>query len=269
MLSLLYFLAVSRNHVLASSSTAAFFVKALVIMTFIMVGHRSGFIGILLGLIALFFFNKTSAVKEATALMVVVVVGAGAAMILSPSLLPKLFERASTTFDSSQETYQLRYDQIFVITRIAMEENPVIGKPLQSEAIERKRVTRATGGTFSTRDELVIAPHNLLLEWLYYYGSIGLLLGLTLVFVAARFIKRFLAENKSDIQNYQIGVAVLCCMAHNLFFALSNVTVLSSFATFFLYFPLSILVAISRNKKNFSRQEPPILTAALQCQKRS
>lgn len=248
MLSLLYFLAMSRNHVLALSSTASFFVKALVITTFVMVGHRSGFVGLLLGLIALLFFNKKSAVKETAALLVVIVMGAGVAIALSPNLLSKLSERASTTFDTSQQTYQERYSQYFLITQVSMEEHPIIGKPLGSESVSLKRVTREVGGISKTQDELLLNPHNLLLEWLYHYGLVGLLLGLTLLIMCVRFIKRFLAENKNNSLNYQMGVAVLCCMAHNLFFALTNVTVMSSFATFFLYFPVMILVSLSRNK---------------------
>ena len=134
-----------------------------------------------------------------------------------------------------------------------MEEYPLIGKPLTSEYVSKKRVTRSEGSTSISEVEQVVTPHNLVLEWLYYYGSIGLLLGLTLVIMGARFIKRFLAENKNDNQNYRMGVAILCCMAHNLFFALSNVTATSPFATFFLYFPLVILVSLSRNKNNFSK----------------
>lgn len=259
MLSLLYFLTVIRPHALVLSPAASFCVKALVITTFLLVGHRSGFIGIFLGLAVLLFFNKRSAIKEVVALVVVVSLGAGTAMVLSPTLLPKLLERATTTFDASQETYQLRYDQLFVITQIAMEEHPIIGRPMNITAVERKRVARESKDSFrATQSELVLAPHNLLLEWLYYYGSIGLLLGLTLILLAVGFIRKFLAENKNDIQNYQIGVAVLCTMTHNLFFAVSNATAASIFATFFLYFPIFILVSISRNNKSFRNQAPSI-----------
>jgi len=118
MLSLLYFLAASGPHVLSLSSKVSFCVKALVIMTFFMVGHRSGFVGLLLGIVTLAFFNKRQAVKEAAAFILIAVMGAGVAIILSPDIVLKLSERASTTFDTGEQTYQERYHQIFLITRI-------------------------------------------------------------------------------------------------------------------------------------------------------
>ena len=251
MLSLIYFLAASGRHVFALPPVASFCIKTLIITTYFMTGHRSGFVGLLLGLIMLAFFNKKLAVKEAVTISVIAVMGVSMASSLSPDVFSKLAERASTTFDTSQETYVGRYYQIFQIARLSMEEHPIIGRPLTSEARSKERITTSNHGTSVTGNVDVVTPHNLSMEWLYYYGSIGLLLGVVVVISGTRVIMRFLRENKHDRQNYQIGVAIVCSMVHNLFYALSNVTASSPFSTFFLYFPLIILVSISRNKESF------------------
>ena len=103
----------------------------------------------------------------------------------------------------------------------------------------------------STSMRLVVTPHNLILEWLLYYGWIGVLLGLSLIIACIRFTKQFMRENKLNVKRYQIGVMISCAMIHNLFFALTNVTASDVFSTYFLYFPIVVLMSISRNEESY------------------
>jgi len=251
MLGILYFLAIRENALLKLSATQSLFVKALVITTYFMVGHRSGLIALLLGLIVYSFYYKKSAAKEMVLLLTIVFVGAVAATIVSPKILSNLGERASTTFDSSQDTYQGRFNNIFTVLELSRD-NPLIGKPLVTNETRQMKAMSVTRGSMTTTSiELVVTPHNLFLEWLLYYGWIGVLLGVFLIISAFRFVKRFLREHKGNIQCHQMGVIILCTMAHNLFFAFSNVTTNNIFSTYFLYFPLAILIVIGRNEDGF------------------
>jgi hypothetical protein len=253
MLSVLYFLAIRGNDLLKLSSKTCFFVRALVIVTYFMVGHRSGLIAILLGLFVYSFYYKNSVFKEILVLMMVILVGAGVTLIVSPKTLSGVEQRASTTFDSSQGTYVGRFYNIFIVLKLS-EDNPLIGKPLvTNETVEMKRMKVTRGGVTSAVEELVVTPHNLILEWLLYYGWIGVLLGLSLIIAAIRHVKRFLRENKSNIRCRQLGVVMLCTMTHNLFFSLTNVTTNNVFSTFFLYFPLAILIAMSRYEESYCK----------------
>lgn len=253
MLGLLYFLAIKENDLFKLSSITSLFVRALVVITYFMVGHRSGIIALLLGLIVYSIYYKKTVVKEMIALITIIVVGTGVAAIVSPQTLSGVGERASTTFDVSQGTYQGRFYNIFTVLKLS-EDNPLIGKPLvTNENVEMKQMKITRGNITSTVTELVVTPHNLILEWLLYYGWIGVLLGLSLIIAIFRFIKSFLREHKSNARCRQIGVIMLCAMIHNLFYALSNVTTSDVFSTFFLYFPIVILVAVSRNEESYCK----------------
>lgn len=253
MLGLLYFLAIKENPLLNVSSKTLFFVRALVVLTYFMVGHRSGLIALLLGLFLYSFYYKKSVLKEIFVLVSVILVGSVITLIVSPETLKGVEERASTTFDTSQETYQGRFSNISTVLQLS-EENPLIGKPLvTNESVTKKRMKVTRGGVTSTVAEQVVTPHNLILEWLLYYGWIGVLLGLSLIIATVQNVKRFLREHKNNIQCRQIGVIMLCAMAHNLFFSFSNVSTDDVFLTFFLYFPVVILIAISRNEESYCK----------------
>lgn len=252
-LSFLYFLVVINNNLLKLPSVVSFAIKALVITTFLIVGHRSAFIGLMLGLVALTFFSKKQALKEITGIVVVIIAGAGLALSVSPNLLKKVSDRAATTFDAEQDTYQGRYLNMFSVLTVSME-NPLIGKPLvTTESRDKKKMWVEKGNVTTSTMQSVITPHNLLLEWLYYYGFIGLALGMSMLIIAIRFVKRFLRKHKNNILCYRIGVVVLCTMVHNLFFALTNVTAMSVFSTFFLYLPLMVLIAVSNNEESYCK----------------
>lgn len=252
-IGILYFLAMKENELLKLSSTQSFIVKALVVTTYFMVGHRSGLIALLLGLIVYSFYYKKSAIKEISVLIIITIVSVVGALVVSPHILSGVEKRASTTFDTSQDTYQGRYNNIFIVLELS-KNHPFIGKPLvTNETREMKEMKITTGNMTSTESVFVVTPHNLVLEWLLYYGWIGVLLGLSLLIAAFRLIKRFLREHKGNIRNHQIGVILLCTMTHNLFYAFSNVTTMDVYTTFFLYFPLVILVALSRSEENFCK----------------
>jgi len=250
-LGLIYFLLVSKNNLLKLPPTITYIIKALVIITYFMVGHRSGLIGLLLGLIVLSFFSRKVAIKESFTLILIVVVGAASALMISPEIVSKISERAMTTFDSKQETYQGRYYNVFKVLEISRE-HPLIGKPLvTNETRQLKKLSAVKGNSVTSITQLVVTPHNLVLEWLLYYGWLGVLLGSSLTILSVRYIYRFLRTHKYNRQCHQIGVAILCAMTNNIFYALTNVTTSSIFATFFLYFPLIMLIAISRNEKTY------------------
>ncbi|MDH5189878.1 MAG: O-antigen ligase family protein [Gammaproteobacteria bacterium] len=251
MLGLLYFLNIGESNFLKAKPLASLFIKTLVIATYFMVGHRSGLIALLLGILMLSFFYKKTAIREASLLMALIVVGAGASMIISPDILSKIAERAATTFDTKQATYQGRYNNLFRVIEVSAE-HPIIGKPLvTNESREAKLIQESQGGITASKIRVVVTPHNLFFEWLYYYGAIGVLLGLAMIFLTIRFIKGFLRKHREDSQSRRIGISLICCMIHNLFFALTNVTSMSVFATFFLYLPLVMLVVISRKEESY------------------
>jgi len=251
MLSLLFFLSIGRTNLLRLSNAQSTILKGLVVTTYFMVGHRSGFIALLLGLLVLSFFSKKSAFKEMAVISVILVIGAVMASVLSPNIFSKIAERASTTFDASETTYVGRFEQYFTTLQF-IKEHPVIGKPMTlSESIVEKYYEVRRGNRTAKVYGLVVTPHNLVFEWWLYLGTIGLLLGGALIVLGARFIRRFITEHKSDTLSYQLGIVVLCSMVHNLFYAITNTTLLSVFSTFFLYFPLVILVSVSRNGPAF------------------
>lgn len=253
MLGPLFFLAIKENDLFKLSVKMSLIVKGLIVITYFMVGHRSGLIALLLGLGVYSFYHKKAVLKEIVALTIIILVSVSIAAIVSPKTLSGVGERASTTFDSSQGTYQGRFYNIFAVLQLS-EDNPLIGKPLvTNESVEMKRMKVTRGGVTIAVEQLVVTPHNLILEWLLYYGSIGALLGLTLIIAAFRHIRRFLRANKSNVRCHQLGVIMLSTMAHNLFFALTNVTTSNVFSTFFLYLPLVALVAISRNEERYCK----------------
>jgi len=253
MLSLLYFFLVIKNNLLKFSPTVTFFLKASIIITYFMVGHRSGLIALMLGLIALYFFSKKTVMKEVAALMPILILGIGMAFIISPNLLTKISERAATTFDTKQDTYQGRFYNVFKILELS-KHHPIIGKPLvTNETVRTMKLKTGSGNSTTGVSQLVVTPHNLVLEWLLYYGWLGVLFGSLLIIISSQYIYRFLRTHKYNRQCYQIGVIVLCTMIHNLFYALTNVTTSSIFATFFLYFPIIMLIAISRNEKTYCK----------------
>jgi len=251
MLGLLYFLAMQKNGFLKLSTVQAFIVKALVVGTYFMVGHRSGLVGLLLGLITYSFFYKKTAIKEIFVLITVMLVGAAAVLIVSPKMLEDIKDRTSTTFDTSQDTYQGRYNNIFTVLELS-QHHPLIGKPLvTNESVEMKSMDVTSGSLTTQETQLFVSPHNLALEWLLYYGWIGVTLGGILLVAIFQYFRRFFKAHDPTSDCYKMAVILVCTVVHNFFFAFSNVTANDLFYTFFLYFPVVILVAMGSNPKQY------------------
>lgn len=246
MLSVVYFLSLKENDLLRLSPIMSIVVKGLAVITFLMVGHRSGYIGLLLGLMIYSLFYRKTAVKEISIVVLITVIGAGAAFLVSSKGVEHVEARASTTFSTTNRTYRDRLnDYLWILEE--PKEHPWIGKPLvTNETLDWKEIQVTKGNITTSVSKDVLTPHDLVLEWLVYYGWIGVFLGSALMIAAFRFIKRFLHRHKDDVRSYRIGVAAVCAMAHNVFFALTNVTAMSVSSTYFLYFPLAMLMVVDR-----------------------
>ena len=211
-----------------------------------MVGHRSGLIALMLGMIALMFFNKKIAIKELGFFVIMSIVGFGLATAVSPQILSKVVDRASTTFDTKQETYQGRFHNLFRVYEDS-KQHPVIGKPLSTtENRQEKQMQIKKGSMTITGKGHVVTPHNLIFEWLYYYGWIGIILGLSLLTLMMKFFKKVNRQHKNNSECRNLSILLGCSMVHNLFFALTNVTSMSEFSIFFLYLPVVIMIAVNR-----------------------
>ena len=245
MLGLLYFLLVVPNSLVRLSPNKSIIIKGAIIATYFMVGHRSGLIALMLGMAALMFFKKKLAIKEIGIIAIVSLIGFGLGIAVSPQILSKVVDRASTTFDSQQDTYQGRYYNLFRVYDDS-KQHPVIGKPLTTtETRQEKRMKIKKGNITVTGEGYVVTPHNLIFEWLYYYGWIGVILGLSLLTLMVRFFKKVNRQHKNNSECSNLSILLGCSMVHNLFFALTNVTSMSVFSIFFLYLPVVIMIAVN------------------------
>ena len=167
-------------------------------------------------------------------------------VIVAPSLTSKLEKHASTTFDVEQQTYQDRYHNYFAILE-KVKEYPILGRPFGARNINYSAVVHESehGITRGYR-AVVMSPHNLILEWLYFFGGIGMFTGILLLIVSFSLITRLLKKYQNEISYRRFVVGLLCVWAHNLFFVLSNASVSSVYSVFFLYLPLAMMVALDR-----------------------
>ena len=258
-LALLYFLLLWDNDIIKLSKSTKLLLRCLIIATYVMVGHRSAFIALILGLAFYAFSHKSRALKE---LFIVLVLMAGSgviAAVIAPDLVSKLTDRASTTFDVKQDTYQGRLDNVLPVLQ-ASAHNLLLGKQLTlRETITEITVKSKKDWRSVSEKKLVLTPHNLILEWIYYYGLIGLFLGGLLFYYTIRFIKNIKKEAKNNEVLTSLSVIISCCMVHNIFWAFTNVTTMSVYSIYFLYLPILLLIVAARNKSFFGETDQPAI----------
>ncbi len=256
-LSLLYFLLIWDNKIINLSSNTKLFLRCIIIATYIMVGHRSAFIALMLGLSVYAFSNKSRALKELVIVFAILLGGTAVSLAIAPDMVNKLADRASTTFDVQQDTYQGRFDNIIPVLQ-ASANNLFLGKELTlRETISEVTVKSKKDWRVVSEKKLVLTPHNLILEWIYYYGLIGLSIGCLLLFYSAKFLRDFMKEVKGSEMLSGLPIIILCCLVHNIFWAFTNVTTMSVYGVYFLYLPILLLIVVARNKKIFDRQDNP------------
>ena len=248
LLGTMYFILSTGSTLLRINLIFSYLVRILIITTYLMVGHRSGFIALIIGMLFLIFLpEKKMFFQHFLILFAFLLIILLAMSLFAPSLTSKLMDRASTTFDTQQETYQGRYYNVFKVINYS-NEYPILGKPFDSN------LSRFTVKVKEKKNSIVynykshaIVPHNLILEWLYLFGYPGLLIGLSILMVSYKMIKKFLMKYRDQASYYRIGIGMLCAYVHNLFYALCNVTSMSVYTVFCLYFPLALLVSLEHN----------------------
>jgi len=242
------FFMLSDNSCLAKiNSKFSKTIKVLIVLTVFMAGHRSAFIAFLASIFVFSYYRGLK--KMANELFIVGVVLCFAFAVIfyaNSSIIIKSIERASTTFDVQQDTYQGRWNNIPQIIEKA-KKNPWIGIPL-GEDLHRgvQPWPIKTGNITSTRMIHVGTPHNLILEWLYRYGIVGVIIGIGILIISFKECFRFLKKYEKNEMIYNFGVAILCAWIFNLIFSFCNTTTSSMFNTFFLYWPLVLLITIDR-----------------------
>jgi len=247
LLGLVYFLLIVGQRFFRINVVLSYAIKITILAVYFMVGHRSGFIALLLGLMVLFFLKeKRTFFLEVTIVSSISIVLLVSALIFAPRVTDEMIARAKTTFDTSQQTYQDRYHNIFTTITYATHER-FFGHPLDIN-YTRYLVTekeKRNGIEFKEKVRGLV-PHNLLLEWLYFFGWGGFAIGMGILWSSSRLFRRFLKEYRGDPDIYRVGIGLLCVWIHNLFWANSNTNCSNIYNIFFLYLPLVIIISISR-----------------------
>lgn len=217
--------------------------QLIILVTILLVGHRSGFLALILGLTVLLYYRPSKSLKYVVFMVIFLTLSVLALSAFYPSLIEKSIERASTTFDTKQETYQGRWHSIPKVLRLS-QRYPFMGVPFAKyKAIE--------GGLVETKmgyvdEEIVVTPHNLILEYLYLFGLVGLILGLGILVSSFKFIFGFLHKYKEHEELSNWGVSAFSAWVFTFFYSLCNVTTASPFLVFFTYFPLVLLMSVER-----------------------
>jgi hypothetical protein len=221
--------------------------KVLIVLTVFLAGHRSAFIAFLASIFVFSYYRGLK--KIANELFIVGVVLCFALAVVfyaNSSIIIKSIERASTTFDTKQDTYQGRWSNISQIIERG-KRNLWMGVPLGEDiTLGYEAWPIKTGNITLTRMIPVVTPHNLVLEWFYRYGIVGMFIGMGILITSFKECFRFLKKYKKDERMYNCGVAILCGWIFNLIFSFCNTTTSSTFFTFFLYWPLMLLISIDR-----------------------
>lgn len=222
-------------------------IKVLIVLTVFLAGHRSAFIAFLASVFVFSYYRGLK--KIANELFIVGLVLCFALPVVfyaNSSIIIKSIERASTTFDTEQGSYQGRWNNISKIIERA-KRNPWMGVPLGENITGGYEAWPVkTGNITSTRMIPVVPPHNLILEWLYRYGIVGVFIGMGILTTSFKECFRFLKKYEKSEMMYNFGVAILCAWIFNLVLSFCNVTTSSMFHTFFLYWPLMLLISIDR-----------------------
>ncbi len=222
-------------------------IKVLIVLTVFLSGHRSAFIAFLASIFMWSYYRGLK--KIANELFIVGVVLCFALAVVfyaNSSIITESIERASTTFDTKQGTYQGRWSNIFKIIERG-KRNPWMGVPLgENITADYEAWPVKTGNITSTRMIPVVTPHNLILEWLYRYGIVGVIIGIGILIISFKECFRFLKKYKKNEMMYNFGIAILCALIFNLVLSFCNVTTSSMFHSFFLYWPLMLLISMDR-----------------------
>jgi len=220
-------------------------VNMAILTAMFMAGHRSAFVALIASLLVLLYLRGFKIIRKEIVLMVPLSLALmGLVTLYNPSIVTKAFDRASTTFDSQQKTYQGRIYNNFKMIKRSMR-HPIIGSPF----IEKKTgvyepVKIKSGNITYTSTEALIVPHNIIIAWLLYYGIIGLLLGLAVIGTSFLVFFKFLKKYKGQTQKFNWGVSMLCAWIFNLVFALCNALGRGEFHILFMYFPVILLLSV-------------------------
>jgi len=249
-LGIVFFLMVTSSSILKINKFLAYLISLIILLTYLMVGHRSSFIALMLSLLVMVYLERKYFLKVLFLLAFLAILGGSAFLFMDSDLASNIIRRAETTFDTKQMTYQGRYQNIFIILNSA-KENPVLGIPLGSKPTRYFEMMKIkTGSIIQNTIVECIVPHNLILEWIYFYGIIGLCIGIVMIWTSFIFCRICLMQYRQDPEVLFLIKALFCTWIHNLIFGLCNVTTMSIFTVFFLYFPLSLIVALSRLQGN-------------------
>ena len=132
LLGTMYFILSVGSKLLRINLIFSYLVRILIITTFFMVGHRSGFIALIIGMLFLIFLpEKKMFFQHFLILFAFLLIVLLAMSLFAPPLTSKLMDRASTTFDTQQETYQGRYYNVFKVINYS-NEYPILGKPFDT-----------------------------------------------------------------------------------------------------------------------------------------
>ena len=209
-----------------------------------MVGHRSAFIGLLFGIIMLGFYEKQKFLLQTSLIIGFIVTAIFIAPLVKPSLTEKILERASTTFDTSQRTYIGRYRNIYLV--LLESKNYIwLGKKYGS-LYNKIQTKQRHGNNVISGTEIVIVPHNVILEFIYFYGYPGFFIGCISILFCFIASHKYMQKHKTNPLKYRIGVSMICAWAHNLFYGLCNVTTMSVYTVFCFYLPILILISADR-----------------------
>ena len=248
-LGALFFILSVENKLFGVKPLYSYFIKILILITYFMCGHRSGIIALFFGYIILIFMQRKIFIVQQIALIGFILFAVVIAMyFISPSLTSKLTERLMTTLDSKQETYQGRFYNVARVITFS-KEHPLIGLPLIEGGWTRfqYKVSEDHRGHSSSKTCRGIVPHNFLLEWIYYYGYLGLLIGLMILAICFKSIITFLLKYRDDSVYYQIGLGIFAGWVHNIIYLMCNASVSSVYNVFFLFFPVLMLAPLEKN----------------------
>ena len=243
----MFFMLLDNGCLIKINSKFSKMIKILIILTIFLAGHRSAFLAFIASIFVFSYYRGLK--KIANELFIVGMICCFALAVVfyaNPSLVVKSIERASTTFDVQQDTYQGRWNNFSKIIK-KVEKNPWMGVPLSENiAVSYEIQPVKTGNIILNRMIPVVTPHNLILEWLHLYGIIGMFIGIGILIISFKECFRFLKRYSKNELMYNFGVAILCAWIFNLIFSFCNTTISSMFNTFFLYWPLILLISIDR-----------------------
>lgn len=209
-------------------------------------GHRSAFLGLIAAYLVWIYFNGLkNAAKRLVPIATLGIVVVALMSFYNPSVIIKSLERASTTFDTKQSTYQGRWYNALEIIKVSFKQHPILGSPIKAKKSHLLTPIKIKSGNIKyTRQEVLVTPHNLIVEWLWYYGIVGVFAGLVVLITSFKTILKFLRTYRLNQKKFDLGVSLFCAWIFNLVMALTNAFVGHHFNVFFMYFPMVFLLAV-------------------------